>query len=70
MYVIVMFEPAGPGENLKLSEQVNEIFGPFEDEEVATRWMNRMYGKIPNRQWLITDLSNPNVVMKFDVAPN
>jgi hypothetical protein len=59
MHVVVMFEPALPGENLKLSEQVNEVFGPFKDGEEAERWTETAEKLIKNRQWLIIPLSSP-----------
>jgi hypothetical protein len=33
-----MFEPALLGEQLKLSEQVNEVFGIFQNGQEAEQW--------------------------------
>jgi len=59
MHVVVMFEPANPGENLTLAGQVNEIFGPFDSGEEAELWCNKATKWIKNRQWLIAPLSKP-----------
>lgn len=69
MVVVVMFEPAHPQENLTLTEQVNEVFGPFENSEEAERWTERM-SHIKNRLWLIIPLSSPNVVKDLDFGRN
>jgi len=59
-YVVVMFEPALKGENLTLSEQVNEVFGTFDTEKEAEVWTQHTLDLIKNRQWLIIPLSNPS----------
>ena len=64
MYVVVMFEP---NESLSLTEQVNEVFGPFTEEE-ADKWTERMAKSIPERKWLIIPLSDPKVVLKLDTS--
>lgn len=68
-WVVVMFEPALPGEKLKLSEQVNEVFGPFDED--PEEWTARMKENMPeNRTWLIIPLSDPAVVNKLDPLTN
>ena len=71
MWVVVMYEPAIPGEKLTLSEQTNEVFGPFTAEKEADEWTARMADiyKV-KRQWLIIELSNPSVVNKLDTLVN
>ena len=58
MHVVVMFEPAHSEENLKLSEQVNEVFGPFGSGDEAEAWTERASSLIKNREWLIIPLSD------------
>jgi len=61
-HVIVMFEPAQPDEKLRLTEQVNEVFGPFEDGDVAQKWLDDQLAdrfKNVDRLWLIIPLSDP-----------
>jgi hypothetical protein len=75
MHVVVMFEPAHKSETLSLTEQVNEVFGPFPDEEAAERWLNRMLKEPlpPNlkyRKWLIIPTSDPNAVLQIDQESN
>lgn len=71
MIVVVMFEPAAPSENLTLSGQVNQVFGPFETDEEAEAWTARMtnvYGA--TRQWLIIPVDDPKVVRDLDIGSN
>lgn len=70
MYVVVMFEPAHPMEKLKLSEQANEVFGPFQNEIEAETWTKRATGLIKNREWLIIPLSDIDVLNKLDPKQN
>lgn len=71
MFVVVMFEPAHKGENLRLSEQVNEIFGPFDTDIEAEQWALKAEKTILDRQWLIIGpLSNKNVLNLFDPERN
>lgn len=70
MFVVVMFEPALEGEKLKLSEQVNEIFGPFNTDSEAEQWTMRAEKIIRNRQWLIIPLSDKNVLNSIDPTIN
>ena len=69
-HVVVMFEPAKPGETLKLTEQVNEVFGVFNSGDEAEQWTNRMADAIKDRQWLIIPLSDPRVVLRVDTVSN
>lgn len=61
MYAVVMIEPAHPGEKLKVSEQINEVFGPFDSDKEATDWTTRASHLIKNREWLIIPFSSPNI---------
>jgi hypothetical protein len=70
MWVVVMFEPVLGGESLSLSEQVNEVFGPFDSDEKAEQWTLRMRDAMPTRQWLIVPMSDPGVVLSLDVVSN
>lgn len=70
MFVVVMFEPAHQGENLRLSEQVNEVFGPFDTDAEAEQWTMKAEKTILNRQWLIIPISNKNVLNLFDTERN
>jgi len=57
-----MFEPAHRGEKLRITEQVNEVFGPFEDGDAAEKWLNDQLAdrfKDVDRLWLIVPLSDP-----------
>ena len=65
-HVVVMYEPAQPGEFLRLSEQTNEVFGPFSFGEEAEQWTERAEKLIKNREWLIIPLSNPGVLNSLD----
>lgn len=69
-HVVVMIEKALDGESLTVSEQINEVFGPFTEEQ-ADKWtarMSKIYGS--RRAWLITELSDPAVVNKLDSEVN
>lgn len=70
MHVVVMFEPAHEGETLKLSEQVNEVFGPFDSGEEAEAWTLKAERLIRNRQWLIIPLSNKNTLNALEPERN
>lgn len=70
MLVVVMFEYARRGENLTPSQQVNEIFGPFNTEEEADKWTERARDLIAGRHWLITELSDLTVLNKLDPKIN
>lgn len=64
-----MFEPAVADEKLSLSEQVNEVFGPFEDGEAAEQWLaDQIATRFRNveRQWLIIPLSDPVALLPVD----
>ena len=65
-YCVIMIEPALPGENLTVSEQINEIFGPFDTDKEADEWVARMQPLINNRYYVIMPVSNPSVVNKID----
>jgi hypothetical protein len=65
-YVVVMIEPATLIENLSVSEQINEVFGPFASETEATDWTERATVLIKNRKWLITPLSDISVLNALD----
>jgi hypothetical protein len=75
MYVVVMFEPKHKDENIDLVGQLNEVFGPFPNEESAERWLNRMLKEplppnLKHRKWLITSLSDPKMVLQIDQESN
>jgi hypothetical protein len=70
MVVVVMFEPAIPGENLSLSGQVNEVFGPFETEAEADEWVERATGLIKDRQWLVIPLRDKSSLNAVDPLTN
>lgn len=70
MFVVVMFEPALKGEKLKLSEQVNEVFGPFNTDDEAEQWTIRAEKIIRNRQWLIIPLSDKSGLNSIDPTIN
>jgi hypothetical protein len=65
-----MFQPAQEGEKLALSQQVNEVFGPFDTGDEAERWSARMELALPGREWLIIPLSKPKVVRDLDIDSN
>lgn len=69
-HVVVMVEPANAAEKLKVTEQINEVFGPMTEAE-ATDFTDRMVplykGK---RQWLIIPLSDPTVVNMLEAKRN
>lgn len=59
--VVIMFEKSLDNENLDAAGQINEVFGPFSEDEVNA-WAERadqMYKG--TRQWLIIPLSSPNI---------
>jgi hypothetical protein len=70
MYVVVMFEPARPNENLKLTEQINEVFGIFKDDEEAYEWTKRANKLIKEREWLIIPLSDISSINSIDPSVN
>ena len=61
MYVVVLYEPALPGERLTLEQQTNEVFGPFSYEAQADAWIARFQeaGSDHRFRYLITRLSPP-----------
>lgn len=70
MHVVIMFEPARSGEALRLSEQVNEVFGPFATGEEAEEWTKRAESLIKDREWLIIPLSDPMALNSLDPQVN
>lgn len=66
-YCCVMFEP---GEQLSLSEQVNEVFGPFPSGEEVDAWAARASEVIKGRQWLVIPMSDPAVLNEIDPKVN
>jgi hypothetical protein len=71
MHVVIMIEPALPGETLTVSQQINEVFGPFKDEQRAEEWAGRMADIYKDtRMWHIVDLSDPSVVNRLDPNMN
>jgi hypothetical protein len=70
MFVVVMFEPALECEELTISEQLNEIFGPFDTDLEAEQWTIKAEKLIRNRQWLITPLNNKNALNAIDPERN
>jgi hypothetical protein len=66
MFVVVMFESVLEGENLRLSEQVNEVFGPFDTDTEAEEWAERAEQLIPSREWLIIPVSNKSSLNAVD----
>jgi len=70
-HVVVMVEPALPGETLTLTQQINEVFGPFDTGDDADSFVTRMRELIPNnRLWLIIPLSSPAVANLLDPRVN
>ena len=61
MYVVIMLELALPGEKLSVSQQINEVFGPFTEEE-ADAWAEKARHLIQNRTWIIIPLSDPGIL--------
>ena len=58
--VICMFEPAIPGERLTAAQQLNEVLGPFPDDDAAEAFIvEHGLNTWPNRTWVITQVSNP-----------
>ncbi len=66
-HMVIMFQLALPGETLTLSEQVNEVFGPFCGVEAADAWVARMEKVVSgDRQYLIVPVSDPSVVDELE----
>jgi hypothetical protein len=57
--VVIEFEPALKGENLTVTQQCNEVFGPFDSTDAADDWIAQRQEHADNREWLITKLSKP-----------
>lgn len=58
-HVVIMIEPALPGEDLDVAGQINEVFGTFYSGEVAEHFASEQRQKIPNRHWLVIPLTKP-----------
>jgi hypothetical protein len=70
LHVVIMFQEAGPTENLSLSGQVNEVFGPFSSGDEAEAWTETAVTIIKGRQWHITPLSDPAVLNSINPLVN
>jgi len=60
LVVVIEFEPSRTGEpRLSLAQQTNEVFGPFSNEDEADAWIARRQEIVQDREFYITDVSNP-----------
>ncbi len=69
-YCVALFEFAHPGERLDASQQLNEVFGPFDLESDADAFAERARHLIKDRHWLITPMSDPSVLNSLDTRIN
>lgn len=71
-HVVVMIEPRASFEpELKVSEQINEVFGPFATGKEAELFTARVQEWINEpRQWLIIPLSKPSSINAIDPTVN
>lgn len=65
MYCIIIIEKALPGEELTVSEQINEVIGPFESERDCTDWVTKFHPSIgPSKlNFLIIPIINPKDIL-------
>lgn len=64
--VVVVFEPETEGENLTLTEQVQQVFGPFDSDTKAQNWIHTFQQRCAgNWQFLICPLDRPT-----DIPPD
>lgn len=70
LHVVVMFEYDHGKEELTPSDQVNEVFGPFDSGEEATAWADRARLLIEGRNWLIIPLSAASSINAVDPMVN
>jgi len=69
MHVVIVFEPAFPGEGLTAEQQVHQVVGPFPDGDVADAWITERqrrhhisaeFAIAPSHfTYLITDITTP-----------
>lgn len=61
MVVVALFQPEIKGENLTANEQLNEIIGPFTNEDEAMNWISRFQEWAIDNQYVysIQELSAP-----------
>lgn len=60
-WCVVVFEFEHENENLDPLGQVNEVFGPFTEDEAGV-WVKDRSKEWPGLKFLITPLSSPNEV--------
>ncbi len=70
-YCVAMFEFAHPDERLDASQQLNEIFGPFELEADADAFAERASKLFGNsRHWVIMRMSQQSSINACDPTIN
>ena len=58
MIVVIQIQPAAEGEELTVTQQINEVHGPFADDEQADSFIARAQERLTgDRHWLIIPLS-------------
>ena len=57
-HLVIVIEPAIEGEDLSVSQQIHDVFGPFDTEVAAMNWISQFQevGNESRFQFHITDL--------------